>query len=222
VSFCEAREILAGDMTTRSNSLCAVCGGPETPDNRLCADGFDERLALHVYCYGTQAAREWWARRRAEDARYARYCRLMARWEEVTCPRCGTTFNMEPKAVGMCAGSWPLNCTECRRIGPKRLSGYRKPMSSGYDRIEVIRHDFVCSRRLDEIDALMRELAAEFDDIIDPDPCGCGGRFSLAARPRCLRCDHVVYETCFNTVHELLTEEQIRRLNAKFGPGWRD
>ena len=80
----------------------------------------------------------------------------------------------------------------------------------------------VLSRNLETIDARMQRFASEFDHFVNQSPCVCGSRFSLAAKPRCLRCDKVVHDSYFNTVHERLTKGQELRMVERFGPDWRD
>jgi hypothetical protein len=120
---------------------------------------------------------------------------------------------MSPKAVGIGAGSWDVHCGACHRTGSDSFSGYGQSRV-GYGMIVSIRGDFVRSRRLGTVEARVVELARTFDHFINKAPCECGGRFSLAAKPRCLRCDGVAVDSWFHVLDEPLSEGQRKRLEA--------
>ena len=195
--------------------VCVVCGGTEQQQNPLCADGFDDEELIHLRCYDSEGAAAWRERRYAKDPAYDRYCRLMAVRVPVHCPHCSASLDMSPKAVGMGAGSWPVNCTACHRTSPRNFSGYGAG-EDGYLRLESIRGDFVRSRDLEHIDQRVRKVARDFDRLIEYGRCTCGAPFSLAAKPRCPHCDHVVFDTYFHVIDEPLSEEQRKRLDALF------
>jgi hypothetical protein len=198
--------------------LCVVCGGWEHPDDPLCADGFDDDELIHLRCYNSPGARAWREQRRAAEPAYDRYWRLMTVREPVRCPACDAALDLSPKAVGMAAGCWSVHCTTCHRTSVERFSGYG-PGKEGWVKIEMIRADFVRSRHLDRLDERVRQVARDYDRFVDPFSCKCGGRFSLAAKPRCPHCERVVVDTYFHVVDEPLTEEQRKRLETLFGGG---
>jgi hypothetical protein len=178
----------------------------------------DDEVLIHLHCYNSEGAAVWRERRRTEDPAYDRYWRLMTVRATVHCPNCSATLDMSPKAVGMGAGSWPVNCTACHRTSAKCFSGYGVG-ADGYSKLESIRGDFVRSRHLDHINQRVREVARDFDSLLDAAPCACGARFSLAAKPRCPRCEQVVFDTYFHAVDEPLSEERRKRLESLFRNG---
>jgi hypothetical protein len=196
--------------------VCIACGGWEHSDDPLCADRFDDEELIHFRCYNSAAAVAWREQRRAEEPAYDRYLWLKTHRQPVRCPHCSAMLDMSPRVTGMMGSMLPVNCTRCHRATTSRFS-FDRPGEAIWRRIEVIRGDFVRSRHLDRIEECLRQVAREYDRFVDPFPCKCGGRFSLAAKPRCPRCEHVVFDSYFHVVDEPLSEDERKQLGFLFG-----
>jgi SAM-dependent methyltransferase len=190
---------------------CAACGLPELGErNRLCPEGFDDATLLHLRCFNSPTARAWREQRRAADPVYDRYCRLQSTRSPIICRHCGANLELYVKGVGMGASEWTANCINCHRVGRRSVSPYSEHWA--WMVIADVCHDYVRARGLNTIPARIRAMAKRFEWLVDSGPCECGGRFSLAAPVRCLRCDGVLLNSCFHTVQEPLTEERRRRV----------
>jgi hypothetical protein len=199
--------------------VCAACGGWEHPDDPLCVDRFDDDEELiHFRCYNSARAVAWREERRAEDPTYDRYLRLTTPREPVHCPHCSAMLEMSSRVVGMMGSMLPVNCTKCHRATTRAFS-FGEPGEAIWAWIDAIRADFVRARHLDSIDERLREVAREYNRFVDPFPCKCGGQFSLAAKPRCPRCEHVAFDTYFHVIDDPLSEEQRKRPESLFGGG---
>lgn len=107
---------------------------------------------------------------------------------------------MNPKAIGMGAGSWEIQCTTCSRILFGGLSGYDKRTASAYDRLTALRRKFVDSGDFGTVEAEVVALARDYDTYIKQPRCECGSPFSIAAKPRCPICSAVAFESYFHYV----------------------
>lgn len=201
------------ELTSRT---CAICGLPEVNRrNPLVEGGFYEDTFWHHGCNNSPAGRAWQEQRCAADPTYQRYLDLITQRLPVTCPHCGAAMELWPKGRGMGGDAWDVNCTACHRTGRKSLSAYGSS-SDGYKAITTVGEDFVHSRHLDQTDNRVREIALAYDHYVDAEPCPCGGRFSLAAKVRCLRCDQVLIDSYFHWAVEPLTEQRRKRLTELF------
>ena len=125
---------------------------------------------------------------------------LMTFAHPITCPECGAHLAMNPKAVGMGAGSWEIQCVACSRILFGGVSHYNKRTTLAYAQLETLRRQFVDSGDLSLVDAEVIALARDYDTYIKQPRCQCGSPFSIAAKPRCPVCNAVAFETYFHYV----------------------
>ena len=190
---------------------CAVCGLPElNPRNSLGPDGFDDATLLHLHCFNSVGGRAWRERRRAADPVYDRYCRLQSTQSPITCRHCGAALELYVKGVGMAASDWTANCIRCHRVGRRSVSPYSEQRA--WAAIADVCRDFVRGRGLDAIWPRALAVAKWFDWLVDSGPCECGGRYSLAAPVRCLRCDGVLIYSPFHTAQEPMTDQRRQRM----------
>jgi hypothetical protein len=190
---------------------CAVCGRPDDDrSNPLIREEFYDDTFRHLRCLNSAAGRAWDLERRAIDATYDRYCRLITVREPIACPHCGMAMEMTPKGVGMGASPWVVACCACHRTGAAMISPYDE--GDAWLFLSGIRQDFVRARRLKEIKGRVLKAARLYDHLVNRKACDCGGRFSVAARPRCLGCDRVVIDTWFHVLEEPLSAEQCKRV----------
>jgi len=107
---------------------------------------------------------------------------------------------MNPKAIGMGAGSWEIQCTECPRILFGELSGYDPGTAAAYVKLSQLRQKFVDSNDLGLVEAEISALSQDYDSFLTSRHCDCGATFSIAAKPRCPDCSTVVFESYFHYV----------------------
>ena len=143
----------------------------------------------------TDDYRDWQSKRKSENAQYRRYWDLMTVGFPVECPECSKPVALIPKAVGMSAGNWEVNCIDCHNATSRGLSGYTE--RSAYNTLEELLEDYRMNR-LTHIDAAVHELAKRYDSQLPDATCHCGGSYSIAAKPRCIYCDAVVIDSYFH------------------------
>jgi hypothetical protein len=185
--------------------LCVACGRPAWEGNRLLAVYLDVEL-VHQSCLISPALQAWEEARRAADPAYDRWCVLMRTLgHRFACPHCGASLALWPKAGGnMGTPYWAMGCLNCHRTGPGALSAFdgTAETQAVFGPMLDLKRDFALSRDLDRIARRVAELARQYDHRINPEPCACGGRFSLSAKPRCPRCDVIAFDSYFHEVYE--------------------
>lgn len=145
----------------------------------------------------------WVGQQMESSQRYRRYSELISVARPIECPSCSLGQAISPKAFGMGAGGWEVNCVSCHRVSSQLLSAYSKHTRRTYHRLEALCTEFLGEFELDRITPLIRAIAAKKDRAWAEQPCECGGRFSLAAMPRCIRCQEVVELTYFHVTFAL-------------------
>jgi hypothetical protein len=181
--------------------LCAVCGAAEQPQNPLGREGLWDELRVHHYCFNSPAGRAWRNAKRAAEPLYDRYIRLSTVGLPIECPNCRHPLIASAKARGMGTATWRVPCLNCYRYRPEPMypfGAYEAP----FDALQAVEHHFIRSHRLGETDDRVAEIARACDFIINARPCVCGGHFSLAAKPRCPRCNAVAFDSYFHDVYE--------------------
>jgi hypothetical protein len=176
------------------SGACLVCGEVPRADEPVIPEEFYPGSWWHLSCLNSPTGLEWRERRRQSDPRYARYLRLSTVGLPIECPRCGQACCISAKARGMGAGSWEACCTGCSRV--TFLSGYAH--EAEYDAVAAAEHTFLFDEANDDWRARMQELATRADRLLRDQTCRCGGRFSLAAPPRCPRCAAVLLDSFFH------------------------
>ena len=125
---------------------------------------------------------------------------LMTLAYPLVCPACGTQLAMNPKAIGMGAGSWEVQCTACSRILSGGISGYNQQTALAYNQLTTLRRRFVESGNLGLVEEEVIAVAREYDPSLKRPLCDCGASFSIAAKPRCPACGAVAFDSYFHYV----------------------
>jgi hypothetical protein len=176
---------------------CAICGNSEESErNRLEAHEVNPKLFIHWQCYTLPEYQDWVKSQRTEDPVCDRYWEMMTVGKLTRCRQCNEHQAISPKAVGMDAGSWELHCTKCHRRTQKSLSGYTDKAT--YQQLTKLREDFLRSHDLESITEVITALADAIETESSPQNCRCGGRFSIRAKPRCVKCDEILIDSYFH------------------------
>jgi Ankyrin repeats (3 copies)/Ankyrin repeats (many copies) len=192
--------MIRGDQssTEHLSPVCLACGGID-PDDLRPESPVHPQIFVHQHCLNTEETRAWRRARELENPAYTRYRFLMSAGAEVICGECHLRHWLWPKSIGMGAGSWQTHCTRCYRVGQAVSPVMREATDEDVaSRIEHLRQRFLVEGQTPSITVAMQTLAKRYDAQANPNPCSCGGWFSLAASPRCKRCGHILYETYFN------------------------
>lgn len=177
-------------------SQCAVCGEAARPQDPLIPDEFYPDESLHLLCLNSPGGRRWHETRYARDPGYKRYFDLITAGRQITCPSCGSNENhMWPKGTGH-SPKFQLCCTECDEIDRAGISPYGESIL--YSRLSDVRQDFVLGRNLDAIEPRVTELSHEYAGKFGGPHRGCGGEFTIVAKPRCHQCRSIVEDTFFH------------------------
>lgn len=192
---------------------CMICASEQELEyNKLQVDSFYQDIFIHWQCHNTPEYQAWVTQQRHLDALYNRYWEMMTLGKSITCPQCHQSQKISPKAVGMEAGIWSINCTNCHRLSPRSFHAYTD--SENYEKLERLREDFVCSRELESIETRIAEIEASIKEnnrtkykprqtlgisaFITFPKCDCGGKFSLQAKPRCCDCNAILLDSYFH------------------------
>jgi hypothetical protein len=185
-------------MTATLHPTCALCGEVGSSTNPLVPDLFYEQLQMHLHCINSEDGRAWTQRQEASDPAFARYLDIATVGRAHRCAGCGSAERTAPKAYGMGAGIWEMNCTGCHRSRPALSVYHSAERRELVMRIQLLERDFRRGVRVDATLEQITALAAEHDQVLAPEPCACGGAFSLAASPRCSRCGTQLVQSPFN------------------------
>ncbi|MBB6050566.1 hypothetical protein [Armatimonas rosea] len=117
----------------------------------------------------------------------------------ITCPLCGMQLAMNPKAIGMGAGSWEVQCTECWQAC-EGVSGYDSRTALAYKQLSELREQFVNTGDITLVEDDILKLAHDYDVTFQDRHCDCGAPFSIAAKPRCPVCSAIVFNSYFHYV----------------------
>ena len=181
---------------------CIICGKSDnTKMNPLNVESpFFPDCFVHSQCLMTKQYQDWITKHKSENAQYRRYWDLMTVAFPVECPQCKKKVGLFPKAIGMGAGNWEVNCSDCHHASYQGLSGYTD--ESAYGKLEELRENYLIGK-LDRLDAQVHELANLYDSKLPEQKCNCGGHFSLAAKPRCIYCNAVLIDSYFHCAGRL-------------------
>jgi hypothetical protein len=94
----------------------------------------------------------------------------------------------------MAAGTWETCCTRCSNV--TLLNDHADP--AAYDRVSAAEQMFLLEGQDSGWRAVVTDLARRADAKLDRTRCPCGGRFSLAAEPRCPHCRAILLDSFFH------------------------
>lgn len=152
-------------------------------------------------CLNAPEGIAWRKAKRAADLTYDPYLTLIAVRLPTACPECGQPIYVSAKARGMASARWDVNCLKCHRHRPEPLYAFGEA-GAAFDALQRVEQDFIHSRGLADIDHQVAAIARAYDHLVGSEPCPCGGRLSLTAKPRCPRCDAIAFDSCFHVVQE--------------------
>ena len=162
---------------------CAVCGrslnAPTVEWNTL------PGVAWHLACDSTPEGRAWFNQQRRTNAKLDREVELRTMGLDQRCPDCGNEQRVNPTATGMASGTWDLNCDQCGQYWQDAISSTGDPET--FAELRRLRRQF----ELGDWEAIHEERLRALDAKLASRPthsCPEDGKFSFAARVRCLRC----------------------------------
>lgn len=182
-----------GDMAGVDDTCFVYNGGAPREDPRI-PEEYYPGLWCHLSCLDSPAGIAWREERTRRDPGYARYLRLSTVGLPVVCPSCGRECCLSAKARGMGADTWETCCTECSRT--TFLDGYAH--DAEYQRVSAAERAFLLDQNSDAWRTEVLALARTADGKLRDRTCVCGGRFSLAAQPRCPHCRAVLLDSFFH------------------------
>jgi hypothetical protein len=179
-----------------SGPVCFACGGSSRDQARDpdVAEHYYPGLWCHLSCLNSPAGIAWRERQKQADPGYTRYWRMSAVRLPTTCESCGGRCRLSAKARGMAAGTWETCCTRCSNV--TRLNDRAHP--AAYDRLSEAERMFLLKGQHSDWRAVVEDLARSADAKVDDARCPCGGRFSLAAEPRCPHCRAILLDSFFH------------------------
>ncbi len=182
--------------TPDPNASCVICGRADVPKRAIVEDPFFPGVYWHILCINSAEGRQWRAELEEKNPGYRRWIVLSSHGVRVSCPKCGSDKSfLWPKLRGH-SPTLEASCDRCERVNYNALDPYsHKEVVS---RIQLIARQFHLGTHPDNLDALIGDLADEYDRLILPRQCQCGGYFSLSAKPRCRNCKAILYDSYFH------------------------
>ena len=125
----------------------------------------------------------------------------MAVGKPIVCPACRETSYLYPKGVGYQPYQWEMSCDLCHRyaIG---LDAYIAEHTEVVEALQALRERYLNGESSQSLQGPVEALADQFDGILDNRRCECGGKLSLAAKPKCLYCDIEIFDSYFHFADE--------------------
>jgi hypothetical protein len=94
-----------------------------------------------------------------------------------------------------------MNCSLCHRYAVG-LDAYLPQHGEVVEALVSLRERFVSGASTEELKAEIELLAERFDGLLSNAECECGGRLSIAAKPKCVFCDIEIYDSYFHVADQ--------------------
>jgi hypothetical protein len=173
---------------------CYACGNRLQEGDAAQALDYYTGVWCHDTCLNSPQGIAWREHKRKSDPGFDRFWRLQAVGLRTTCPSCGKDCLIAAKARGMAAGDWQTCCSRCSNI--TTLNGY--VYSQDYEALMAAEKEFLRDGKSTGWQIQVENLALTVDRKLTERRCSCGGRFSVAAKPRCPHCHEVLLDSCFH------------------------
>lgn len=126
---------------------------------------------------------------------------LMVVCKPVVCGACREESALFAKGVGFHPYEWEMNCSLCHRYGIG-IDAYVCEHAEVLEALQALRGRYIAGSSTAELEAEVENLADEFDHILHNAGCECGGRLSIAAKPKCMFCDIEIFDSHFHFVDQ--------------------
>ena len=126
---------------------------------------------------------------------------LMVICKPVVCSVCREESALFAKGVGFHPYEWEMNCNLCHRYGIG-LDSYVPEHSEILEMLQVLRKRYIAGSSTAELATVVENLADKFDHLLHYANCECGGRLSIAAKPKCIFCDIEIFDSYFHFVDQ--------------------
>jgi hypothetical protein len=175
------------------NERCYACGNPPRDGDFPVMFDYYPGVWCHGTCLNSPEGRSWLEQQRKSDPGFDRFMLLQTVGLRTMCPACGKECFLSAKARGMAAGTWLACCLSCSNTTV--LDGYVHPRE--YDALMAVEKEFLLAANA-PWQVQVARLASAADMKLDSRRCSCGGSFSVAAKPRCPHCRHILLDSCFH------------------------
>ena len=126
---------------------------------------------------------------------------LMVICKPVFCSVCREDSALFAKGVGFHPYEWEMNCNICHRHGIG-LDAYAPEHKEVLEILQALRERYIAGSSTAELAAEVENLAGKYDHILYNAGCECGGRRSIAAKPKCIFCDIEIFDSYFHFVDQ--------------------
>ncbi len=122
---------------------------------------------------------------------------LMTMGRPVVCPACRETSYLYPKAVGHQPYIWEMNCNLCHKFN-LGVNAYNKEHEELHYKLNQLRERYLKGETSTDIESEINDFAEEYDNKLNNQICECGGHLSICAKPKCIYCDVVIFDSFFH------------------------
>jgi hypothetical protein len=131
---------------------------------------------------------------------------LMVVGRPLVCGACREVSALFAKGVGFHPYEWEMNCNVCHRYGIG-LDMYVPEHTEALEALQALRKRYIAGSSTAELATEVENLADKFDRILHNARCECGGRLSIAAKPKCIFCDVEIFDSYFHFVDQPLDDK---------------
>jgi hypothetical protein len=172
---------------------CVVCNKAHGRSS-LVRDGYYSDTYCHLGCLNSEAGKLWRAQRAIVDEGYGRYLTLTTHGRVVYCPACHTQCEVYLKNADV-SSVWETCCDLCGRVNHDGLCAYgSKEEAELVKTLKRLEEQFL--RAMDRaVEAQVELLSTQWGAM---GRCDCGGRYLIAALPRCANCFTPLVESYFH------------------------
>ncbi len=175
------------------NKSCYFCGVNESESKfDLLEEGYYEDMLICHECWFSDTARRWRLKQEEKDQAYKLHSELVTAGFPVDCEHCGHRSFRHPKYIGH-SPDWEVMCDFCHRFKWDIVKPRKHDLTKWHEFYQAY-----MKGRLN-LQANQKQLQDMSGQLGLPEiSCECGGHYSMLAKPRCERCNHVLSDSLFH------------------------
>lgn len=175
---------------------CVICHKTNR-QGRMFQNGYYSNIWMHSECMGTEKTKKWHLQRQREDAGYNRYVELTNDGALIKCDKCGHENIFCVKAFGP---AWEACCDQCHKVNKIALDAYAKEDEDIFRELQKLNKEFLLNSDDKKIEKIEKAVELISSQNGPSGKCSCGGEYLIAARPRCIHCNQIVFDSYFHYV----------------------
>lgn len=124
---------------------------------------------------------------------------LLTMGKPIVCLACGETSYLYPKGVGHQPYIWEISCNSCHLFN-LGVDAYNEEHKKLHSVLNNLFDRFIEGESSKDLEKEITDLTEKYDSILDNRECECGGKISIAAKPKCTHCDKEIFDSYFHYI----------------------